>query len=99
MEGIDLHIRDVTPAFDEDTALVLMKGRHKQDNGITADLNYRNERCEMIIYTDEENAAYLAYEVSFFAASEEAGIITRPYFILDAKTEEILEQWDGLTPK
>ncbi|MCP4352551.1 MAG: hypothetical protein GY795_44395, partial [Desulfobacterales bacterium] len=67
MEGIDLHIRDVTPALDEDTALVSMKSRHRQDNGITADLNYRNERCELIIYTDEENAAYLTYEVSFFA--------------------------------
>ncbi|MCP4348776.1 MAG: hypothetical protein GY795_25135 [Desulfobacterales bacterium] len=98
-EGIDLHIRDVTPAFDEDTALASMKSRHRQDKGITADLNYRNERSELIIYAYKENAAYLAYEVSFFAASEEAGIITRPYFIFDAKTEEILEQWDGLTPR
>ncbi len=96
MEGIDLYIRDVTPAFDADTALDSMKSRHKHDNGITADLIYRNENSELIIYTDKENAAFLAYEVSFYARSREAGIMTRPYFILDAKTEEILEQWEGL---
>ncbi len=96
MEGIDLYIRDVTPAFDADTALDSMKIRHGQDNGITADLICRSENSELVIYADKENKAFLAYEVSFFTASQEAGIITHPYFILDAKTEEILEQWEGL---
>jgi Zn-dependent metalloprotease len=57
----------------------------------------QNEDIELVIYIDDHNNSHLAYYVNFFADGKFSASPTRPYFIIDADTEEILKKWEGLT--
>lgn len=59
-------------------------------------LEYRNESSELTVWLDESDQAHLAYAVSFFRDSEDGGDPARPYFMLDARSGEVLQHFDGL---
>ncbi|EJG0967011.1 M4 family metallopeptidase [Vibrio parahaemolyticus] len=48
------------------------------------------------IYIDDKDFAHLAYEIQFFADSEQAVNPTRPTYLVDAKSGEVLLQYEGL---
>ncbi|WP_031813127.1 M4 family metallopeptidase, partial [Vibrio parahaemolyticus] len=48
------------------------------------------------IYIDDKDVAHLAYEIQFFADSEQAVNPTRPTYLVDAKSGEVLLQYEGL---
>ncbi|MCQ6507926.1 PepSY domain-containing protein, partial [Vibrio parahaemolyticus] len=48
------------------------------------------------IYIDDKDFAHLAYEIQFFADSEQALNHTRPTYLVDAKSGELLLQYEGL---
>ncbi|MDF2153367.1 M4 family metallopeptidase [Vibrio sp. CAU 1672] len=52
---------------------------------------------QLTIYVDDSDVAHLAYEIGFFADSEADVKPTRPTLLLDAKTGEVLYQFEGLT--
>lgn len=85
-------ISDIKPAFTSQHALVSMKNNKKYSG-----MRFRNEKSKLVIYVDESNKAHLAYFISFFADGAETVKPTRPHFLIDAKTKEVLKQWEGLT--
>jgi len=90
-------IKDITAALDPATALELMKKQKESDFSPSATLTYKNEKEELIIYLDNDGKARLAYFISFFADIPPGGQPTRPNYIIDAKTGDILKYWEGLT--
>jgi Zn-dependent metalloprotease len=85
VKGIAADVQNVTPAFDANTALNMVR---------EAGIKIENEKSELTIYTGGDGVARLAYFVSFFEVTENP---ERPHFIIDARTGHILKQWDGLT--
>ncbi|HHF2955694.1 TPA: M4 family metallopeptidase [Vibrio diabolicus] len=63
-----------------------------RENGYQID----NQRQGLRIYVDKSDVAHLAYIVQFFADNEHGGKPTRPTFLVDAKTGNILLQYEGL---
>lgn len=57
-------------------------------------INLENEESQLVIYADD-NRARLAWVISYFSDGD--GAPSRPYFIIDAQTGELIKQWDGLT--
>ena len=59
-----------------------------RENGYQID----NQRQGLRLYVDKSDVAHLAYIVQFFADNEHGGKPTRPTFLVDAKTGNILLQ-------
>lgn len=57
---------------------------------------FENVTSEKVIYLNERNQAKLAIFVSFFADSTKGGNPTRPTYLIDAMTGEMIETYDGL---
>jgi vibriolysin len=86
---------DLTPAFGPEDALTNMKALHSAGHG-GIDLQYENQSSDLVIYIDDDRPA-LSYAVSFFADSVAGGQPSRPTFLIDAQSSEILFQFEGLT--
>ena len=86
---------DVTPSISSKDALAQMKASHER-KAASANAVYENESSELVIYANKD-LAKLAYEVSFFADARDGGHPTRPTFLVDAKSGEVLFQYEGLT--
>jgi len=71
------------------------QGLSLQDSGRA--FVYENESTQLKVYLDEDNKASYAYVVSFFRDLPDGGHPSRPTFILDAETGEIIERFDALT--
>ena len=92
--GQDLNM--LVPAIDAETALDF--GKSLVNTSFTArNWNFENESSELVIYVDDSNTAKLAYAVSYFADTLRGGQPTRPTYIIDAISQEILFQYEGLT--
>jgi Zn-dependent metalloprotease len=57
---------------------------------------YENESSELMIYMNEQGQAYFAHVVSFFTDSKKGGSPARPFFIVDAESQQVLGHWNGL---
>jgi Zn-dependent metalloprotease len=101
---IERDIANLTPAFDTHAALAFAKQIHRgkfvESQGISPEearaLLYNNEMSALVIFI-HNGMAKLSYAVSFFADIEGGGHPTRPSFLIDAHTKEILYEFDGLT--
>lgn len=93
--GLGGELRDLNPAFSDEQALASMQERVRSRIGI-ADPVYANQRSELVIYVDND-VPKLSYAVSFFADSPSGGRPTRPTFIVDAASGEIIREFEGLT--
>lgn len=58
--------------------------------------NNRTEKVQLFIYLDDSSKAHLVYHVDLLAYSSPLQV-TRPQWIIDATTGELLKQWEGLT--
>lgn len=58
---------------------------------------FRNSHSELNIYVDGGGRPRLVYYVNFYAEPLNGGEPIRPYLLMDAKTREIVKQWEGLT--
>ncbi len=85
--------RNNTPAFTAEQALQRMKGQTAGKRGMI----FENEKSELMLYMDDNGDSSFVYSVSFFADTKEGGHPTRPFFLIDATSGEILKQWEGLT--
>lgn len=64
---------------------------------VTGESNYQDQSSDMIVYIDKANVAHYAYKVSFFApAAKSDSLPAKPIYIIDAKTLDVLSQWDNL---
>lgn len=73
-----------------------MKDKVKNGYAQAKGLFFKNETSELVVYLDN-SIPKLSYSVSFFADAEAGGQPTRPYFIVDAISGEVLLQFEGLT--
>ncbi len=55
-----------------------------------------NDKVELVIRLGENNIAQLVYNVSYLIPGEG---LSRPHFVIDAKTGEVLDQWEGFGPR
>jgi len=88
-------VRSVAPTLDAQTALENMK--QLQRGNSRAEWIYENEKSELVVFINKENAGQLCYDVSFFADVTEGGQPTRPTYLVDATTGEVVEHFDALT--
>jgi len=79
--------RDATPTLTPEQALQQAKGL------VAGALPPSNERSELVVRRNEQGQAQLAYVVSFFLAGAAP---SRPHFIIEANTGELLQRWEGL---
>lgn len=95
----DIHLDNLTPAMDADDALDMMKAMQRTSNKEReiAKRFYENETSELVVYLHGLDETRLAYAVSFFTDVAEGGEPSRPYYIVDAKTGEVLLTYEGLT--
>jgi Zn-dependent metalloprotease len=78
--------------------LAAMKKRHVGQSAFAdAQWVFENEVGEKVVYVDEDGKARFCYHVSFFADLAEGGSPARPVILVDAETEDILLEFDGLT--
>ena len=82
------------PTLDAAEVLTQMKDMSLADLPDTG--IFRNERSDLVVFPDEVRAR-LAYAVSYFVDTVDGGAPSRPHFIIDAHTGEILKHYEGLT--
>jgi len=83
---------DVDPKISEEEAIAGAKSHLGDDE---KGLSFGNEEANLYVYHGEEDReAKLVYEVSYFGESDT--VATRPYAIVDAKTGDVLDSWEGL---
>lgn len=99
VQGIAADVRNITPAFSAADALALAKklstpsltagGAMSLNRGV----EYENEQSRLAIWQNQLGAAKLVYEVSFMRHGNEP---SRPYYILDAISGDVLDHFDNL---
>ncbi|MEH6576312.1 MAG: M4 family metallopeptidase [Amphritea sp.] len=87
---------DTTPGLNAGDALNTMKTEAQNRRSSIAELKFSNQSSELVIYLDGDSPT-LAYAVSFFADVPEGGHPTRPIFIVDALSGQVLFEYEGLT--
>ncbi|MFZ4714056.1 MAG: M4 family metallopeptidase [Bacteriovoracaceae bacterium] len=91
LESINLN-QKTRSEFSATDALNLAKNLHVKNKSRSA--IFENESSELMVYVDAKKDAHYAYVTSFFYAGEAP---MRPYTIIDADTQKVLETWEGLT--
>lgn len=84
------------PALTSKDALNAMKDKVSKNFSQDKGLSFKNEVSELVVYLDGDTPK-LSYSVSFFADTQNGGQPTRPYYIVDAVSGDILFQYEGLT--
>lgn len=96
IRDLDQENIDTTPELDATRVLDTVKSTVQGRRSSVALLQFRNESTELVIYLDG-NRPKLAYAVSLFADTPDGGHPTRPTFLIDARSGQILFEYEGLT--
>lgn len=80
--------RDATPTLTREQALQQARGL------VHSALPPSNEQGELVVRLNQHNQAQLAYVVSLFLGGAKP---SRPHFMIDANSGELLQRWEGLT--
>ncbi|WP_461482674.1 M4 family metallopeptidase [Porticoccus sp.] len=94
VSGLAVELKQLQPAFSDEDALSAMQDRVRLGFGNNEPV-YANEKSELVIYLDD-GTPRLSYAVSFFVDTETGGQPTRPTFIVDAISGDVLHEFDGL---
>jgi len=85
---------DSEAEFDASQALEIARQQLDQEHN----WNLENSQTELVIYHkpgEEDFKPRLAYVVNFVATAETADP-TRPFIVIDAQTQAVIDQWEGL---
>lgn len=91
LRGAWLDLTSVTPGLSPEQALAAL--RAAMGFLPTAATALRNERADLYVYPDQDGRVRLAYLVSYVL--DQPGR-SRPTAIVDARTGQMIRQWDGL---
>lgn len=80
--------RDAVPTLTSEQALQQAKSL------ISSAVPPSNEQSELVVRRNEQGQAQLAYVVSFFVGGDQP---SRPHFMIEANSGELLQRWEGLT--
>lgn len=92
-QGVANDIINVSPALNSQSALEAAKADFTQSQKTLTSAPFENENTRLVVRLDDQQNAQLVYLVDFFVAGNDP---TRPFYIIDADTGEILKQWDGI---
>ena len=99
IEGIHEDIPDVDPSLNEEEALLIAAESWGDELDNILDNTF--ESVLEIYVEDAENSpdtiSILAYQLSYMTLED--GSASRPTFLIDANTGEIIRSWDGLTSR
>ncbi|NOH72281.1 peptidase M4 family protein [Vibrio pectenicida] len=90
LTGISTDIGSTLPMFNADQAIELVK---KTNNGFTSQ-PMDEPRASLMIWQDSQQVAHLVYKVDIVQTKGMAP--SRPITLVDAKTGEILDKWEGI---
>jgi len=95
VRGIGADIRQTNPGIDRNVIVDSLRTEVAAAyvSGLPV---FERENGELVVYIDDRNNARLAYEVEFLADISGGGEPSRPRFIVDANTGEVLESYDAL---
>lgn len=98
VEGLDKDLpKQLVAATDPQNTLEKLKAEYSGEQSYAAEaLVFENETARTVIFVDDKNVAHMAHEVNFFVDTKEGGKPSRPHYIVDAQTSEVLQQWEGL---
>lgn len=89
--GIAFSIQNESIAID--TAAQAFSKKIKVKKPIQA----KQTKAEKIIYIDNHNKARFAFKVSFYSPiSQQAGLPSKPVFIIDAESQQVYQFWDDI---
>ncbi len=100
MRGLSFDVADTKPAISGQAALERARNAVRQGANIVAsDFKPENENVRLVVYVrPSDKKAFLSYEVSFYAVTDKStGKATRPFFLIDAKSGDVLYRYEGLT--
>lgn len=95
VSGLAQELGSVRPALSREDALAAMQDRVRADLAGADEPVWANEKSELVIYLDN-GTPRLSYAVSFFADTPSGGQPTRPTFIVDALSGELVFEYEGL---
>jgi Zn-dependent metalloprotease len=95
VDGIETDLKKSLRSMDP--AAILMSVKNSFALQHNSSLILKNEFAEPVIYIDQNNIAHRAVSIHFFADLPEGNAPTRPHYIVDSVTGEVLEHWEGLT--
>ncbi|OED73410.1 hemagglutinin [Vibrio splendidus ZS-139] len=90
LTGIESDIGSTLPMINAQQAVDIAKSQHK---GIAA-ATIRDPHTELVIWLDDQQSARLIYKIDFLQTKGMAP--SRPITLVDAKSGELLEQWEGI---
>ncbi|WP_135457785.1 M4 family metallopeptidase [Vibrio echinoideorum] len=90
LTGIESDIGSTLPMINAKQAVDIAKSQHK---GIAA-ATIRDPHTELVIWLDDQQSARLIYKIDFLQTNGMAP--SRPITLVDAKSGELLEQWEGI---
>jgi len=94
IKGLSAELNQMQPALDAAEALAAMKS--SVANHLSKVAQFSNESVELVVYLHSDKPV-LSYAVSFFADVDGGGEPTRPTFLVDATTGDVLFEYEGLT--
>ncbi|MEJ1368392.1 MAG: M4 family metallopeptidase [Candidatus Sedimenticola sp. (ex Thyasira tokunagai)] len=93
VSNIENAISSVTANISQQEALAIAKRYSTENAENISSEKFENETTKLAIWLNENSKAKLVFEVSYFINSVSP---SRPYFIIDAMTGEILKQFNNL---
>ncbi|MBU2713221.1 M4 family metallopeptidase [Zooshikella harenae] len=91
--ALDEHNLEVTPGLTEEQALHVAVEQSGHTGLVQDKIEHNNKK--LWIYAEDVTNPRLVYEVSYFTHTA-SGEPTRPFFIIDAHTGEVLDHWEGI---
>ncbi|OOE82152.1 hemagglutinin [Salinivibrio sp. PR6] len=92
-QGVANDITSISPALNSQAALEAAKAAFTQNQQTITSAPFENENTRLVVKLDDEQKAQLVYIVDFFIAGDDP---SRPFYMIDADTGEILKHWDGI---
>lgn len=92
VKGLDEAQLDFQPNLDKKHVMTIAQ----QYGGVGGLVNVKLENQQQMLFVYlEDDEPKLVYEVSYY--TDTLGFPSRPFFIIDAHTGEVLDHWEGLT--
>ncbi|OOE86882.1 hemagglutinin [Salinivibrio siamensis] len=88
---IEQDIGGTLPMINQQQAIAIAQGQTSQGN---RHFHQADANTELLVWLDKQQTARLVYKVDYLASDN--GHPSRPMKIVDAKSGEILDSWDGI---
>jgi Zn-dependent metalloprotease len=92
MHGVATDLISVVPQITPAAAITILKGH--AHTVLAGGTSMQNQTTDLFVYPQDNGPTRLVYRVSYFVDDPQKP--TRPTAIVDAKTGEVIQSWEGL---